>query len=203
MEDKTREQYSDDSDTETDDDPETLTAKYLILKRQLYDLQPKLAQINRKGHAQSSKRMTMSVQGDTPDPQIARLQRRLMEIETDILFDRETAQLQWTEASIALAKEASERKRLHLSDDTSSVGRIPTKNRDAIANQDSSDFTADPDDTDSLGMLSDLFASVDVAKSETGQQHSNLEEESVLIRDFGNPNGLKPRRILEEACKAR
>lgn len=201
--DKIREQYSDDSDTETDDDPETLTAKYLTLKRQLYDLQPELAQISRKGHAQSSKRMNTNAQGNNPDPRIARLQRRLLEIESDILFDRETAQLQWVEASIALAKEASERKRLQLGDDTSSVSRIPTSNRDATPNQDSSDLTANPDDTVSLGMLSDLFSSIDVATSETGPQHSNLEETSVSIRDFGKPNGLKPRRILEEACKAR
>ena len=203
MHDNGRKQYSDDSDTETDDDPETLTAKYLTLKRQLYDLQPELAQIPRRGHPQSSKRMNRDAQGDNLNPRIVRLQRRLMEIETDILFDRETAQMQWTEASIALAKEASERKRLQLSDDTSSASRIPTSDRTTTPNQDLSDLTADPDDTVSMGMLSDLFSSVDMTPSGTGQQPPNLEEKSSLIRDFGNPNGLKPRRVLEEACKAR
>ena len=196
-------QYSNDSDTETDDDPETLTAKYLTLKRQLYDLRPELAQTHRKGHPQSSKWMNMNAQGDNIDPRIARLQRRLMEIESDILFDRETAEFQWNEASIALAKEASERRRLQLGDDTSSVSKPPTKDRDATSNQDLSDSVADTDDTESLGMLSDLFSAVDVAKSENSPQHPTLEETRVSIRDFGNPNGLKPRRILEEACKAR
>ena len=203
MHEKTGKQYSDDSDTETDDDPETLTAKYLTLKRQLYDLRPELAQTHRKGHAQSSKRMNVTAQGDKIDPRIARLQRRLMEIESDILFDRETAEFQWSEASIALAKEASERRRLQLGDETSSVSKTSTNDRDTTSNQDLSDSTTDPDDTESLGMLSDLFSGVDVAKRETGPQHSNLEETRVSIRDFGNPNGLKPRRILEEACKAR
>lgn len=203
MHDNGRKQYSDDSDTETDDDPETLTAKYLTLKRQLYDLQPELAQIPRRGHPQSSKRMNIDAQGDNLNPRIVRLQRRLMEIETDILFDRETAQMQWKEASIALAKEASERKRLQLSDDTSSASRTPTNDRTTTPNQDLSDLTADPDDTASLGMLSDLFSSIDVTPSGTGPQQPNLEEKSISIREFGNPNGLKPRRVLEEACKAR
>ena len=197
------EQYNDESDTETDDDPETLTAKYLTLKRQLHDLRPELAQTHRRGSAQSSKRMNMNAQGDILNPRIVRLQRRLKEIEADILFDRETAQLQWTEASIALVKEASERKRLQLGDDTSSISAIPTKDRDAIPNQDLSDIATDPDDTVGLDMLSDLFSGVDVATSETGPQHSNPEEKSISVRDFGNPNGLKPRRVLEEACKAR
>ena len=203
IDDKSREQYSDDSDAETDDDPETLTAKYLTLQRQLYDLRPELAQTHRRGHAQSSKRMNMNAQGDDLDPRIVRLQRRLMEIETDILFDRETAQLQWTQVSNALAKEAAERKRLQLSGDTSSLSKTPANDHDTISNQDSSDFTADPDDTVSLGMLSDLFSGVDLATSETALQRSNPEEKSILVRDFGNPNGLKPRRVLEEACKAR
>ncbi|KAL8795002.1 MAG: hypothetical protein Q9195_002450 [Heterodermia aff. obscurata] len=203
MHDKVCERYSDDSDTETDDDPETLTTKYLTLKRKLYDLRPELVQTHRRGQTQSSKQMSMNVRGDNNNPRIVRLQRRLMEIETDILFDRETAQLQWAEASIALAKEASERKRLQLGDVTSSTSRILTNDVDTVPNQDLSDLTSDPDDAVSLGMLSDLFSSVDVGTNESGQQHENPEEKSILIRDFGNPNGLKPRRVLEEACKAR
>ena len=203
MQDQVRDQYSDEDDTETDDDPETLTAKYLTLKRQLYDLRPELAQTHHKGHAQSSKRININAQSDNLNPRVVRLQRKLKEIEADILFDSERAQSQWTEASIALAKEASERKRLQLGGDTLSVSKIPTNAREPLTNQDTSDFTADPDDTASLGMLSDLFSCVDVATSESGPQHSNLEEKLISIRDFGAPTGLKPRRILEEACKAR
>ena len=203
MQGQVREQYSDDSDTETDDDPETLTAKYLTLKRQLYDLRPELAQTHRRGHAQSSKRINIDAQSNNLNPRIVRLQRKLKQIEADILFDSESAQSQWTEASIALAKEASERKRLQLGGDTLPVPRIPTNARELLTNQDTSDFTADLDDTASLGMLSDLFSGVDVATSESGPQHSNQEEKLISIRDFGAPIGLKPRRILEEACKAR
>lgn len=71
----------------------------------------------------------------------------------------------------------------------------------------SSDSSSDEsDDTDNDGAFGDLFAST---TTNDDQRHSlpdggsTLVENGVKIRDFGQYKGISPRRVLEEACRAR
>ena len=190
-----------DSDSDTDD-PEALKTKYLAFKKQLYDLRPDLAETIRKVAMKSSKRANTKAHTKDSDPRIAKLQRKLAEIESDILFDRDGAELQWVETQKDLAKEASERKRLQLEDNKPRVGIPPLVPPDTPLSTDSGDTNADVDDL-GVDMLADLFSGTDVQTQATSLQDAASDDKVMTIRDFGKFNGLKPRRVLEEACKAR
>lgn len=184
-------------DSGTDDDPEALTAKYLALKKRLYDLRPDLEQTRRQSLAKSPKRTGSKAYGNDTDTRVSKLQRKMTEIEADILFDREGAETQWTETYKSLVKEASERRRLQLSEDALRASKALSSSPETTPVEDNG--KADAEDL-GVDMLADLFSSTDVGIVDKA---SNLEEQTTIIRDFGKFNGLKPRRILEEACKAR
>lgn len=190
-----------DSDSDMDD-PETLTTKYLDFKRRLYDLRPDLAATLRGTAAKSLKRANSKAYSKDSDTRIAKLQRKLAEIESDILFDHDEAESQWVETQKRLVKETSERKRLQLGD---SIPQIPNPSMaplGASLTADSGDCGAYADDV-GVDMLADLFAGTDVGTYDSSLQDAGPDDKMITIREFGRFSGLKPRRVLEEACKAR
>ena len=186
-------------DSDTDDDPEAMTAKYLALKKRQYDLRPNLEQTRRQSLAKSAKRTASRGCGNDTDPRVSKLQRKITEIEADILFDREEAQTQWTEIYNSLLKDASERKRLQLPEDVLRAQNALSNSPETTPVEDNGKADADAEDL-GVDMLAGLFCSTDVRIDD---KDSTLEEQTVTTRDFGKFNGLKPRRVLEEACKAR
>ena len=184
------------SESDSDTDPEALTIKYLAFKKRLYDLRPELADTLRK---KPSNRANQTANCTDSDPRIAKLQRKIADIESDILFDRDEAEFQWVETQKLMAKEAAERKTLHLGDPILQENRL--RRVPALA---TSSVNADTDAANlELDMLADLFSSADTETGATNSQATNLDEKVVTVRDFGKLGGLKPRRVLEDACKAR
>ena len=64
------------------------------------------------------------------------------------------------------------------------------------------------DDSDDDAAVAELFASLPVTEVDPITGKSNVVVNSsdgtkVTIRDFGKTIGMSPRRVLEEACKAR
>lgn len=127
------------------------------------------------------------------------MQRKITEIEADILFDREGAQTQWTEIYNSLLKDASERKRLQLPEDTLRAQKALSNSPETTPVENNGKADADAEDL-GVDMLAGLFCNTDVRIDD---KDSTLEEQTFSMRDFGKFNGLKPRRVLEEACKAR
>lgn len=193
-------QYSE-VESDTDDDPTALTAKYLALKKRLYDLRHDLEPTYGKPTLKSSKRKSLKADHSDADPQIVKLQRKLTTVEADILFDHEEAHSQWTQIYNAVTKEASERRRLELNNDKLRAPKVPETDRGTTPIADPGDINAEANDTDEY-LLADLFSVTDVGGAASLKTPA-AEEKPVTFRDFGRFTGLKPRRVLEEACKAR
>lgn len=175
-------EVSDDSD---DDDPDQLIERYISAKHELLR------------RSQSGKGLDQ--EQPATDKQAKKLNRRIQRIERDVLFDRDEAVAQWNEVKGDLEAEAARsnslairqkplNKRSSLRDDlgTSSGvgGSVSAANNDA-------------DDEE-------LFGSMFSTEENTSPDSETVTAVPITIRDFGPLGaGAKPRKVLEDVCKAR
>ncbi|KAL2824647.1 P-loop containing nucleoside triphosphate hydrolase protein [Aspergillus cavernicola] len=163
-------------------DPDTLVPKYLDLQTRLYHLQPDIFDKPKKG----KKGRELSTAGD---PQALKLQRKISSIENDVLFDRKEAEYFWRENLDELRKEAAIFRRAETNGEKEPVEREPEPE-------------AAPIDDDGADLLGDMFQAEEPTLG-LGVITEELNKASIPVRDFGKWTGLSPRRVLEEACKAR
>ncbi len=207
-----RGQSSESSDESDQDDPRAMIARFLDLQSRLYNLRPDLVDglVNKRPSRSRNLLVERKKRDDDLEPRIIRLLRKLDKLETDILFDKDEALRQWVDIRDQLAKDAAERKRLHLDNGSaqSTNGRAATQaSRSSLA----PDKILEQADESGDDILTELFSSLpelsmDANTSVTSvisNQSSTPNDCVVTIRDFGKPTGLKPRRVFEEACKAR
>ena len=187
------------SDIETDSDSggesDYLVAKYLSLQSQIYQIEPRLF----KSRSGASNRSNL-VEGNSD---IARMLAKVDRIESDILFDRNEAYSQWIEMQKNLAKEAAERKRFQLDQDSKAKA-----DRVTVPQSKPTDLTQIEEDDDLVEMVGDLFSSLpetstNALTGSTQMTSKTAEGETLILRDFGTWAGTNPRRILEDTCKAR
>ncbi|ODH40223.1 hypothetical protein ACO22_01676 [Paracoccidioides brasiliensis] len=186
---------------ESDTNPDSLVPKYINLHTQLYMQQPDLFNRTKKG---KTKVISSSTSGDDRTQHLtAALKRNLAKIENDILFDHDRAEELWGE------------KLNELREDTAKHLRNAAKERPLVTPLtkpqepkvlDVSDTLIEPilpDSNDNDDIFGNLF-STDADGSSAVVSNSNWNgNSSIRSRDFGKPAGLNPRRILEEACRAR
>ena len=188
------------SDMDSDVEPDELLSKYLQTKAKLFEINPEVDLARaKKGNAKYLRDGIQSGPFQTKNE--LRMSEKLRKIERDVLFDQREADAQWAVQKIELAKGAAERRKLLLS----TRGGEETSNRPANSNKTSSDDTTheveEPDDDDILGsMFNALPGTLEQEADEPTAQGSN---HAVTVRDFGRLTGIAPRRILEEACRAR
>lgn len=192
---------------ESDIEPEDLMPVYLETKAKLFHLQP-TKQTPTRGRGPRSK-----VDEET-SPQIEKLNRKLKKIEGDILFDQYLADKQWDNQRILLEREAAV-KRSMVSGLPVERERHPAESSDESEEDEVSREAAamalevlqnDSDNDD--GAIADLFASLPVTEVDSATGKSNTvingsDGSKTVIRDFGKTTGVGPRRVLEEACRAR
>lgn len=201
------------SEMGSDLEPDELLNVYLRTKAKLYEVDPSSddAKSRKKSSKPSGGRSVVSktskgVQG---------LQNKLDRIGRDVLFDQREADMHWAAMRIDLAKTVNQRKHLGLT--TAQNGKIGTDSTGGPASNETHslnvmtqagsdgkalmDTGEDSNDEDLLtGMFSSLpGVSGDVQDPRPDDDQTN----SVVIRDFGRLTGMSPRRILEEACRAR
>lgn len=182
----------DDSDSSID--PEDFIAEYVSIQSELYQARPQL--FDHASKAGSRKADGKKAEDDS-DPRMRRLRRRLAKIENDVLFDHGEAQVRWNDQLNQLRQETAfvrEKNR-----QTEKPLPPVTSTPQAVSKRASAELEAEAADDDE-GLFGEMFAAdaSDGPSSilETANSH-------VLVRDFGEPIGLSPRRILEETCKAR
>ncbi|OBT97212.1 hypothetical protein VE01_04649 [Pseudogymnoascus verrucosus] len=201
---------------ESDIDADDLLPEYLEAKTKLFHLQPPKnsaqAVAQRGAGAVNGKRNKGSQAPQ--DPEMAKLQRKLVKIESDVLFDRYEAEQEWQKRKITLEKEAAA-KRQELSG-----GPPPRIPHPAESSDDDSDdeimraaakMGADlleDDSSDDDGAIADLFANLPVTEVDpvTGKSTVVINDTNggkITLRDFGKSTGISPRRVLEEACRSR
>ena len=201
---------SSESDFDSDLEPHQQISRYLSLQSQLYAVDPTLANPTQKmpKRAAAGIRNVNSSENVIIDRKVARLTAKLEKINSDILFDREQAEMKWAQHWTQLAKERSERERLgiHISSEKGHQGKRQ-QNSEAIA---SPSNVPEPirNELDTGDMLGEFFSGLpnSVTDSITGTSNmksANADGSMVIIRSFGKWNGISPRRVFEEACRAR
>lgn len=192
-------------DTDDDNDPTRMIDLYVAVQRKLFAIQPELTftAIDQKS-AKRGKRNNPLRSADRAGPKATKLLHKLSKLESDLLFDREEAQSRWTETRARLVKDSAERRRLRL-DDPDLQDQQPSRQSAADRASPADDETSSAADKDITESLGDLFNGYDeeMANGAVMPQEQTPEGTVVTIQDFGKPTGLRPRKILEDACKAR
>ena len=186
------------------DDPERMVEHYLALQSKLHIIRPDLTEVGNGNKSQKNgKRRNISQKADRVDPRATRLLQKISKLEADILFDHEEAHSRWAETKHQLAKESADRKRLQLDD---GIGTQEERADDRIRSRSKGHEKGNMDGEDGTESLADLFVSQpEETPTETlvALQETSGSSGTIVLRDYGKPTGIKPRKILEDACKAR
>ncbi|KAH0563455.1 hypothetical protein GP486_001973 [Trichoglossum hirsutum] len=214
--------YGHANDQESDLEPEELITIYLSLKSQLYELQPHLVHpFSSKTNKSKLPRPSHLVDEDLPTQEIKRLLKKLKKIESDVLFDQHEADEQWAKRRIEIERKDKTRRKpwsqpikIHSVTGLSldATGEISQTSHESVPASpalvhECEDSSQDEDDY-GIGMLGELLTSspdtlVEPRSEPPGVVVNASKDPSVTIRDFGKWTGVSPRRVLEEACRAR
>jgi len=199
---------------DSDIDPDELLPVYLETKTKLFNLQPPKTSSQISG--QRNRGRDSSVRGKSihlpTDPKVAKLQRKLKKIESDVLFDQYLADQQWEKQRIQLERDAAAQ-RIAAGGPTERVphpAEVSDDSDDEVSREAArigAEILAE-DTSDDDGAIADLFASLPVTEVDpvTGKSSvvvNGSDGSKVTIRDFGKSTGVSPRRVFEEACRAR
>jgi ATP-dependent RNA helicase DHX29 len=173
-----------------------MVPEWLELQTKLYSLQPDLFDRPGKG-----KKGRGAAAGQSDDPEVAKLQRKIAKIERDVLFEAQEADFIWRGKLDELRKDAAfmrrpvERKKQPQTTEESAKVAIN-------GGSDVDSLPVDDMDDDAAGLLGDMFQAEPDDGSILGLPPPVIEAK-FTIRDFGKSTGLSPRRVLEDTCKAR
>ncbi|KAG9902170.1 ATP-dependent RNA helicase A, partial [Aureobasidium melanogenum] len=198
------------SDVESDLDPDEMLSTYLRTKLRLYERNPSLVNDPTKKSKSQKGKSTPSPQKPTPGE--SKLQQRLKSIESDVLFDKDLADMRWIEERNQILQTQSERKRFNLageakkkeSDEGSSITPRESATDDVMAEAEAAAQQLLDEMGEDDEMLGGMFgeategASNDAASGQPDKVGSNL-----TVRNFGKITGINPRRTFEEACRSR
>lgn len=204
-------------DSDSDIDPDELLPVYLKTKAQLFHLQPpKQATLHSSGHRKRDRPVAPKEKTEKlpTDPEVAKLQRKVEKIEGDVLFDKYVADQQWENQRIQLERDAAAQRNAAAG---ATPERIPhpaevlEESENDEATKEAARIAAEileNNDSDDDAAVAELFASLPVTEVDpvTGKSNvvvNNTDGTKVTVRDFGKSVGVSPRRILEEACRAR
>lgn len=123
------------------------------------------------------------------------------------MFDKRQADAHWAGQKIELMRDAAERKRLQLhetnksKDDEVTQTEAPDNDVNDEAERLGQELLAEAgEDGD---MLSGMFDALPSVQQPGEDPTGDADGHGVTIRDFGRLTGMNPKRVLEEACKAR
>lgn len=140
------------------------------------------------------------------------LQAKLRKIENDVLFDRNLAEYEWKPKKAAVEKDLAAIRTANKQDQPSTASEPVehSKPEETSVNSDAERMAAEllaemEDDEMALGDLFDSLpqTEVDPATGESQTVVTTSDGQRLTIKDFGTWSGVSPRRVLEEACRAR
>ncbi|CAK4033173.1 related to DNA RNA helicase (DEAD H box family II) [Lecanosticta acicola] len=192
------------SDVESDLEPDELVSVYLRTRTRLFELNPDTegGQTGR-GKSKGSKQIVSSAPKRAGE---RKLEQKIQRIESDVLFDKRGAEAQWAGMKTQLSRDAAERRKLqlHIENTPKANGSSSPKPEEGAVNDEAEklgqEILAEADDEGD--MLSGMFDALPGVSGESVASNGGSAE-NVSIRDFGKLTGMNPKRVLEEACKAR
>ena len=198
---------SSDSDSDSDLEPHQQLSRYLSLQSQVYAVNPALVDPSSKKPKRAGASVCAIDGGEKAklDRKVSRLTAKLDKLRADILFDREQAERHWAEHWTQLVKERSEREKLGIRE-KGYHGRVQNDSKNLAPA--STVLESMSHELDTGNIFGELFADLpnSVTDSIIGTSNlksSNAASPALEIRSFGKWNGISPRRIFEEACRAR
>ena len=202
--------FSSESDSDSDLEPSQQISRYLSLQSQIYDMNPALVDPNPKKPKRAGASICIIDDGEKAqlDRKLARLTAKLDKIKSDILFDREQAEVKWAQLWTQLVEERAERERLGI--------RLTGEKGYHGKSQHDSESLASPStvldsishELDTGDMFGELFTDLPSSATDSIIGTSNPKPAGAasptpVTRSFGKWNGISPRRVFEEACRAR
>lgn len=147
---------------------------------------------------------SLTLENDKTLVNAAKLKKKLSRIENDILFDRDQAENMWQNKLAELRKDTAKFLRNAVAEERQ-IEPPPAELTDTQI-QDASDKLAESicsGSNENDDMLGGLFGA-DLEGPSAPSSSSGANGSTIIRnRDFGNPTGMNPRRVLEEACRAR
>jgi ATP-dependent RNA helicase DHX29 len=194
------------SDLESDLEEEQLVPAYLKIRGRLFAIDPDIVEVKSRKQLKASKGRNVK----SHPPAVRKLLSQLHQVESDALFDRDDAEAQWPakRSQIAQTKAAS-RQQLPTADqpeqkleklEKSRISSIVSQEREEETALEGSDTVFDDEDS---GLLTDMFSAIPEQVTSSDAASGDATSDGIVLRDFGKQNGLSPRRLLEEAVRAR
>lgn len=181
------------SDLDSDLEPDQLVPTYIRIRGKLFAIDPESAEPKptkgRGGKGRSAR--------PSQSPAVRKLLSQLQRLESDALFDEAEAGALWPAKRAEIAREvAAERQSQAIREEPKPAATVnpsaaPARNVPAWKKSKQAD---ESDDDDAL--LGGMFSAVP-------DESSQDADENVILRDFGKQSGVTPRRVLEEALRAR
>lgn len=183
------------SDIDSDLEPHEMVSKYLALKTRHFHLSPASEEQN-DGKGKKPKPQTSSLAHDRS--RTARLDSKIAKIRSDILFDQQEADRQWSVLRIDLVRETANRRRLGVDD------KVEDEKKHGKSEPNGSSSAAEEVEEEA-SMLGELLSGLPDTAPDGGicMRPEDPGGALIKVRNFGKWNGMSPRRILEEACRAR
>jgi ATP-dependent RNA helicase DHX29 len=173
------------SDLDSDLEPNQLVPTYLKIKGKLFEIDPESVDVKPKKTPKGGKGRNSKPLLTVQSPAVRKLRSQLQQLESDALFDVETAEAQWPAQRNILAQNKAAQRRDQLTVTDSDVPEASP--------------ALDEDDADLLG---DMFSAI----PEGVVPSNNVNEkapDNIILRDFGKQSGLVPRKLLEEVIRSR
>lgn len=191
------------SDLDSDIEPDEVVPTYLKIKSRLFEIDPDALDANAGKSRKKSK--ARGPVNKPESPAVRKLRSQLQQLESDALFNQEEADALWPAKRNQIAQAKAAGKRSGVQEpippkEESSPSSPPKEADDSTAAQGPEADAADDEDDD--GMLGGMFAAVP-DEPMAGPINGDAGSENVTVKDFGKQSGMSPRRILEEAIRAR
>ncbi|KAK7180896.1 hypothetical protein DPSP01_000632 [Paraphaeosphaeria sporulosa] len=195
------------SDLDSDLEPDQLVPTYIKIKGKLFELDPDTVEAKSRKQGKSKKAGNARLTSTTQPPSVRKLLSQLQKLESDALFDDIEAEALWPNKRAELTlKMAAERqqptvpkipKLPGVASGVSTPRKVPAWKK---PEQDARSENGTEDDDISLG---DMFSAIPDEASKSDQVKTSDAGDGVTLRDFGKQSGISPRRVLEEAVRAR
>lgn len=142
------------------------------------------------------------------DLQVAKLEAKIRKIESDVLFDKASADHEWKSKRVLIEKNlAASRVKPEAAPEPEQASPPPPKDDiNDEAERIAAEILAENDeDIDDIAGLFDTLpqSEVDPSTGESKTVITSANGAKTYIRDFGKWAGVSPRKVLEDACRSR
>ena len=196
------------SDLDSDLEPDQLVPTYIKIKGKLFEIDPDAAEPRSRKQAKGGKGRNVATANTVQSPAVRKLLSQLQLLESDALFDEIEAGAQWpakrAEVAQKMAMKRQEQTTMPATPKPSeATNSEPTPRKTPAWKKPAPEAPSDESNIEEDALLGDMFSAVPDEAPKTAESSTRETDPNVTLRDFGKQTGVTPRRVLEEALRAR